>query len=863
MAVNVDVKEEFLSHFQQKIITARKLLFAANHKWASKLFTNLRMEIEKNEWLDIQKKHQLILIISNSWWMYLNSLKKRVEGKIKVDLIRYIDAYKRFFSFLSKLDDFYLFNNFGINLLKQFIKMEGLSQKGITLFVNSFSAMLQEREEYQKLIELQILLVFLRDSVAPSEYFHLSMEVLGKTVTKLEPSKRPLFLYMLLENVCIKYQLMEDSSEFVRIINKILINRLPQYLKNEFSTISRITINERSFSAILVDLEELIKYLNDIGEYSWIIIIIRNIFSKMEEFQSFEEAIIYIRRFIDFSINRNRFEIAFEIYDFLEDLLMYQSDLSYDNVLIELWVEASKKFVDMKEKKYLLQSLDKLNNHLKMPQTNSQIFHYFYTGNLLWQLKSMFFSLEQRDFWRMMFYRALFEEGNYNIAQKIIPYLENDFKNILKDVVSLTNELESLKDQIYLLDEKNNTQVSDYASFAIKEIILRIDSQGMISYRMISNENGIIEGKISNEFWNDTQILEIYNELFDVPEKRKFMFDLYEFGELLYIFLPKLIRDFFKSFKIESLNIVPQIYFILDHMTIPFDLIYDNNFFLLKCSSGYRIGEVPLEGIAFEQEASKELTLEPSSEKCRVLIIDAINAKTPMKWNDRLKRKELIYPFPAGVNEIDYIVNLFNSLEEVDQLSALVGPNSTRENILSHLSKDFYHVIIVVGNLFYTKWSPKESYLLTNDDKIITFNEIDKSVTMTESNIHPFLFFNAQIFDIEGYKLRNVLRKFGEIVSQFNHAKITGIMARAYPLFNKETDQIISNFFTNLLKNVSQGVSLLKARQQSVSEKMERVIEDQSKEALEKDGVTRIDLRSSLAISSFILFGQPWKKLKP
>ena len=98
----------------------------------------------------------------------------------------------------------------------------------------------------------------------------------------------------------------------------------------------------------------------------------------MQHFQSFGDAVTYIRKFIDFSINRNRFEIAFEIYDFLEDLFMERTDLSYDNILIELWVEACKKFVDMKEKKYLLQSLEKLNNHLKLPQTSAQIYHYFY-----------------------------------------------------------------------------------------------------------------------------------------------------------------------------------------------------------------------------------------------------------------------------------------------------------------------------------------------------------------------------------------------------------------------------------------------------------------------------------------------------
>ena len=146
MSVSLDLKREFLANFQKKIISARKLLFAANHKWASNVLDNLSFEIERSDWLDIQKKHQLNMIISNSWWIYLNSLVKHKDGKVDIDLIRYIDAYKRFFSFLSKLGDFYLFNNFSNSLLKKFVEMEDLSQIGITKFISSFSAKLQEKQ---------------------------------------------------------------------------------------------------------------------------------------------------------------------------------------------------------------------------------------------------------------------------------------------------------------------------------------------------------------------------------------------------------------------------------------------------------------------------------------------------------------------------------------------------------------------------------------------------------------------------------------------------------------------------------------------------------------------------------------------
>ncbi len=861
MAVNLEVKKEFLTIFQKKIITARKLLFNGNHKWSSRIFDNLSIEIEKTDWLDLQKKHQLIMVITNSWWIYLNSLKKRKEGKIDIDLIRYIDAYKRLFSFLSKLDDFYLFNNFCTNLLNQFIKLEDLSQNGITKFINSFCAKLIERKDYQRLLELQILQIFLRKSVVPSEYFQLSMEVLGKTVFKLEPSKRAIFLYVLFENVCLEYKLMEDSSEFVKTINKVLLNRLPGVLKNEFSSVNRITINERSFNMILIDLEELIQYLNNIGEYSWIIVIIRNIFLKIQEYNSFGEAVTYIRKFIEVSLRRNRFEIAFEIYDYLEDLFIYQTDLSYDNILIELWVEACKKFVDIEEKKFLLQSLEKLNNHLKLPQTNSQIYHYFYTCNILWQFKSVFFSLEQRDFWRMMFYRALFEEKNYEIANKIIPYLDEDLRKIITDVESIDQEVEPLKNQIYSFDDSNEIPPNFHGEFTIKQLIVRITSKGKITYRMISIENELIEGTVLNEFWNDGQILEIFNELFIDSKERKYTFNLTEFGKLLYIFLPKVIRVFFKSFKIKSLNFIPQIYFILDNMTIPFDLIYDNNFFLLKFSSGYKIGEVPLGGITFE-ESIEQISQDDSPVKgYNVLVIDAINSKEPLKWNEKTKQKDILFPFPAGSDELNFIIKYFNDKAEINQLSALTDISSTRENIIENLSNKAFHIIIFVGNVFYSKLSPKNSFFLTNDSQILTFDEINKTLLRNKSKIQPFLFFNTQFFDIEGMKLKNVLKTFGEIVHQFNDDNITGILSRNFPLFNATTKEIFASFFDNLINNKSQGVSLLKARQQSIANTMEKVVEQQMSETNSLKGTKQIDLRSSLAISSYLLFGKPWRSL--
>ncbi len=826
MLVSSEVKNEFLKNFQNNILHGRKLLQNGNHRWGDRLFTELYFEIEKTDWLERHKKHQLIMIITNSWWIYLNSqLNRKAEGA-KKDFIKYLDAYNRFFSFLSRLDEFDLFTNFWTGLLKKFIKVENLSVEGITKFISSFCIKAKEREKYLKLVELQILLMFLRKTVFPSDMFRFSLKILGEILFKLEPGKKALLLYVFMENLNIKY--LEDSPDFVQVINKILANRIPSYLKEDFSNMRKISINERNFSANLTDLEELINYLNYIGENSWIIIIIRYLFAKIKQFQTFEEAIIYIRNFIDYSISRNQFQIAYEIYDFLEDVLMYKTDLGYDNYLIELWVEACKKFADMKEQKYLLQAMEKLNNHLKIPQSSAQTYHYFYTCNYLWKFRSKFFSLDPGDFWRMVFYRTLYEEKDIEFAKKIMMYLDENLRSKITDLNSLYNVAESLKPEMYSFDDGEDTFESINTDFIIKRMILRINSKGLISFHLNTKDGEVVKGKIINEYWNDLQIMEIYNDIFSGTKEKRYNLNLAEFGKLLYNFLPISLRNIFKQVK-ES-NSIPQIYFIIENMTVPFGLVYDDNFFMLKYSSSYKIGEPHLSGNILEDIDQNQ----QSTKSYDVLLIEAINAKGPFKWNEVTKQKELIFPFPLGSDELNHIANFFNNRPEINQLKILNGFNSTREKILSHLSQDPLNIIHFVGNIFYSKWSPKDSYILTNDNNLITFHEIKRALDKNRFNQHPILFFNAQIFNIEGERLKNVLRTFGEIVSQFDYESVTGIVSRNYPLFSHETREITTNFYNYLLKSKNQGEALLRSRQQC---------------------------NSGLAISSFLLFGKPWKTL--
>jgi hypothetical protein len=460
-----------------------------------------------------------------------------------------------------------------------------------------------------------------------------------------------------------------------------------------------------------------------------------------------------------------------------------------------------------------------------------------------------------------MFYRALYEEKDYDLAQKVLPYLDKNVVSLINNPLLLYNDTKDLERDIYSFGEIDEIFTGFEEGFVIKQMIFRINTDGLISVRMISHENKIVEGKIYDEYWNDAQIIDIYNDIFSDNPVKTYNFTVNEFGRLLYIFLPKKIRTFLKQFEIKSLNTIPEIYFILDEMTIPFELVYDNNFFLLKYSIGYIIGEPPLGGITFGYELEEQKNEVEAQTKYNVLIIECTNSSDPIRWNEEIKAKELIFPFEVGINEFNYITEFFNNREEVEQIKILVGPDSSRDNILSHIKSGSNHIIHFVGNIFYSKWNPRDSFFLTNDSEIVTFNDISNSIQSSQLSLHPFLFFNSQIYDTQGKKLKNVLRTFGEIVENFDYERIIGIMSRNYPIFDSETNEVIANFYSNLFNHYSQGVSLLKARQACMANKMTKLVEQKFKDLSAEDGTKNIDLESSLAISSYMLFGKPWKKL--
>jgi len=847
MSAQTESRERLLKLFENKVIQGRELLKFGNHKWADKVFTNLHFEIQKADWIEIQKRNQLYSLINNSWRDYISSLTQVKEEGKAVDIIKYIDAYNRFFNLLSQQDNYVELMRYGNELVLSFINQPNISIKGVVKFMNSLSVIMQENDNNQELLQTQLMIIFLKKSLEPSPYYYHSMEYLAKSLKKVEPNKRHLLLYIILENVASRYGVSEQTKEFVGDVNKILVSRAPPELKSEFSKISRISIDESNFDEILSDLEGLIMYLNDIGETSWVLTIIENVFLKFVKYKTYNGAVEYIRGYTYFLIRRGRFEIAFKIYDILESYFGSAIDLEYNFPLIELWAEACKWLVELEDKKYLLMAIDRFQKSIIIPANPKQILHYFYSHNLLWKLKSGFFSLEKQEFWNMLFFRAFFEESDLKLSESLIKFLPEKIQPLMTNLTELKGQCEQERSNIYLFDQTDETLPSifnDIPNLKVKEYFIRIHKSGQISMYGRSEDLMGFFDSIIDERWNDFHLMELYHNIFFNSHFVENL-GLIEFGRIMFMCLPKKIRNLLMKFQTESTDKILNLFLVLDEMTIPFDLVHDGkNFISNTYSIGYSIGGPSLKDLT--SQAIEEYGSQTHEKKYKALIIGALNLMMPTKWDDEQGKNVLMYPFQEGVNELNFALNYFNNCPNIEQLMYSIQENLTRDNILNNIISGTYDIIHIIGNLFYSDLNPKASYFLTNDYQIVSILEINDAIKVNYGTKKPLLFLNIRCFDLKGNELKSNIQVIPKIIRCIEQNNISGSITRLFSYFNDDTRNIMAIFYDELTNGQNQGVSLLKARQRALMN-----------QATESGG--NISTEALIAANSFILFGKPWK----
>lgn len=862
MSFQNEKSQIFLKYFEKQIIQGRKLLKAGNHRWADKLLTNLYFEIKKADWINLQKKDQLYAIINNSWDKYLQSLVQQNKEDFTFDVIRYYDSYNRFFGFLAKQGNYYEVIRLGKDLVKSYINQPNISIPGLIKFINSLSDLIKDEGNYHELLKYQIITIYLLKSVSLSATYYFSMNFLWEFLKNVEPSKRSLLLYIFLENIGISYQLKENSEDFVREIRNIMKIKLSPELKNEFSLLSRIKIDENNFSRVFTDLESLLMYLNDIGESRWILSLIENIFIKIIQYNNLDDAVEYVRKYIHFLIERNRFEISFNIYKFLGEYFKEHIKEDYNFSLIEHWSDACKHFRGLKENKYLLRSLEELQQSISTPTELKQIFHYFHLSNFIWRLKTEFLTSEKFEFWNMIFYRAFFEEEDLNLSEMIIKFLPKKIQPLLTNLQELLNNFKQVQESIVFLDQKNERLPPIFNEKKNAKIIIlsiRIKNNGEIRFYGKFDDSQEFQDVIKDEYWNDTYLTKIYNDLF-WNKKVKTDLNTIDFGRLLYLMLPRKLKLLFLKLNIEDLDYVPQIYLILDNMTIPFDLINDGGgIFSLKFSIGYSIGEPNLKRIISEKEI---LSLsQPKQKKYNALVIGCLNLMLPSKWDDIAQKNVLMYPFNAGVKELNHIVQYFNESSFIEQITYLVKENITYDKFLNNITSGNYDIIHIIGNLFFSETNPKNSFFITSDYQIVSISDINNALKANLNHKKSFICFNVRFLNLLGNNLQSNLIVISEIFRNFDQNEITGMIVRNNSIFNEDTRYLLSYIYNNLTGGFNQGVSLLKGRQIYLLNKVKPKSE-QEEELKSINMQQDISEETLIALNSFLLFGKPWKMLE-
>lgn len=850
-----DKKATFLSEYQKKLKQGRWLLEEHSHHWATRLFLDLFYAIESELWLSKKRKQQLVLKIIHTWKNYISSLSASED----YDIITLYDGYYRFLTFLLKVEDATLFKEYANKMLKNVLSHSPFSISGIIRFINSISPLFIEQGDWIQVTELQILAIFLGENFSEITFFDTTKEYLEETIRKIKPPDRKLFFYVLLENIHREFNISAELGQFINALTDKVIKKELKLLGEDIKSLNDIKVNAETFEAINDELFSLYLYLMHIGESKWAMLTAKTIFTIVKIHRSMDEALTQLYECIDQFTERCLFNSIYELFIFLEDHIKAYSELGYNQTLIEMWAKACNIFATVGERKLLFLTLERLTKNLMLPDDNYKIYHYFHTYNYLWQFKSHYLLFDEEDFWKMLFYRSLYQLNDLALAKKIEPLFNPQKDSKLHKLESLLEEKTKSEDKIYRLTQLDEIPPA-FKNLKVANMIIKISSEGEFSFRVHYSNQNIYERTLKKEQWKGVYFNKLYKDLFAPPFERKYDFSLKEFGKLLFLCLPKVIRDYFTQFNQQILK--PQLCFVFDKVKVPFEFIYgQEGFAFLNYSLGYVSGYPSVMGSQFLIEHNSS-SRQPTKE-FNILLIDSVNALAPKRWNDKEQKQKPLYDFSAGPNQLLYAKSFFKDRAEIKEFTPLTGSDSSRDSILEHISKGTNHIIHIVGNLIFTPSHPEFSYFITNDEKILNITEILNALARNVGIIKPLIFLDVKIFTKRGTPIKNALDHISKVIRKLSSNSIKGIVTRVYPEINKKTQLIISEFYNSLLKNNNLGISLFKARKELATTHIPKLMELQEDVTVEpkngeENGIKTEKIRASL---SFLLFGEPWNKL--
>ncbi len=816
------------------MLIGQKLLRQGSHGWAEIAFEEILLSLERQKDLSAKNKDYVRSLVIQAWQARIQDLGRDQSPDKWIFLV---DAYHHVLFLLFQNNSFKEIAKICQSLVLSLISQKEISRETLASILDPVSEFLLKGGFRREALEIQLAMMLIRGAAKSSDTLQKLLQYLASIVLKLGLNFRPIFFYALFDNATDFFNLQADRSarnELVSSLIETCRNAVSLDIRDAMGQTSKF-IHRFQIQEVKDNFVKLIQKLEILNEFDWAFGIIRNFARLLIENGLTEEALNLSQEFSEFSIRRGFYQFGFQGYSLIGNALATQGKKTE---LVSLWYGAARMFARSQQADLLNESIKKIDEYLDPPPTFANSVSYFSTYNEIWNLKSRLGQTTEADFWKMIFFRALFEERDLDIAKFAWKCLPDAFKSKCHP----TGQIE---------EAVANVPKTPVGKITHTRLVIRLVEQQEVDIYCTSPKSDEYLEIHSPEPWNSMELEEIFSQI--IAHQREM--ELLMFGRLIYLNLPAEVRRTIRSFKAESVQVQPHLLFIMDRFSLPVGLIHDGTSFLnLKFALSSMIGPTSLRGMS-------EMTQDnPAADKLRLLFIANLNALDPRIWDEKTQKEEPLYCLSETEGEVNDIIQFAQKYPNVESVSYLIGTQATKEKILATIRELQPHVLHYAGILFYVEENPGESYLLAPEGKIISLEEIFQ--VFEEFPVRPLLVLNVKLVNKKGEFILNAGYEAGQLGSLQSKYFLTGVLTRFAPIFNADSLSLFKGFYDCLLsrKVPEIGVALLKGGQQLVADKALQQATTMSKTLEDKESKV-IHFGGDLTTASFLLFGLPWRKL--
>ncbi len=824
----------FSEYVKNQLVIGQKLLRQGSHGWAEITFEEILSSLERQKDLSTKSKEYIRSLIVQAWQARIQDLNRDQSPEKWLFLV---DAYHHILFVLFQNNSFKEIAKISQSLVLSLISQKQISRETLASILDPVSEFLLKGGFRREALEIQLAMMLIRGSAKSSDTLNKLLQYLASIVLKLGLNFRPIFFYVLFDNAIDFFKLEADRSarnELVSSLIETCRNAVSLDIRDAMTQTSRF-VHRFQIQEVKGDFVKLVQKLEILNEFDWAFGIIRNFAHLLIENGLIEEALNLSQEFSEFSIRRGFYQFGFQGYTLIGNALAEQGK---KNELVALWYGAARMFARSQQADLLNESIKKIDEYLDPPQTFANSQPYFETYNEIWNLKSRLGQTNEVDFWKMIFFRALFEERDMNIAKLAWSSLPEAFRSKCHP----TGQIE---------DAIANQPRPLVGKITHARLVIRLVEQQEVDIYCTSPKSEEYLEIHSPEPWNSAELEEIFSQILT----RQRDLELMAFGRLIYLNLPGEVRRTIKSFKAESVQTPPHLLFIMDKFSLPVGLIHDGTSFLnLKFAVSSLIGPTSLRG-------TSEMTQDNlAAEKLRLLFIANINVKDPRIWDEKNQKEEPLYNLSETEEEVNQLIQFAQKYTNVESISYLIGTQATKDKILATIRELQPHILHYAGILFYVEENPGESYLLAPEGKTISLEEIFQ--VFEEVPVRPLLVLNVKLVNKKGDFILNAGYEAGQLGSLQSKYFLTGVLTRFAPIFNADSLALFKGFYDCLLsrKVPEVGVAVLKGGQQLVADKALQQATSMSK-TLDDIETKVIHFGGDLTAASFLLFGLPWRKI--